>query len=231
MGTLKKEHVGKVRDLLENRSAGSDPVGLDTVMDFAAVSAESFQNADGFDPMAIEALASISREIGSMKSEISKLQIHDMKKQRIPEAGRELDAIVEATEDATNTIMEAAEAIMGADPEDHEAFSGLVTDKVMEIFEACSFQDITGQRISKVVQTINHIDERISTFVDRLRLLHHDLDAEDAPGEETEEEKRKRELILHGPQFKGEGVDQSDVDRMLNDTEDSQQSEIDKLFG
>ena len=70
------------------------------------------------------------------------------------------------------------------------------------IFEACTFQDITGQRISKVVGTLRYIDERVSSFIEHLR-IPEDLDA---VVDETEEERRQRELILHGPQHDGEGV-------------------------
>ena len=45
---------------------------------------------------------------------------------RLPRAGMELDAIVQATEDATNTIMEAAEEIMGADTSDIDAYQALI---------------------------------------------------------------------------------------------------------
>jgi len=232
MGQLKDSHVGHVLGLLESRSTNGRPVSLGDVMEFAAVSAQSFQRSLTLvDSQAYDALQAIGDEIGTMKTEIAKLQIHDVKHDRIPEAGHELDAIVEATEEATNTIMGAAEAIMAADPEDHIAYSALVTDKVMEIFEACSFQDITGQRISKVVQTIDHIDKRVTAFIEHLRLLHPEIaEAPKDDAEETAEEKRKRELILHGPQMKGEGVSQDEVDKMLNEGSDSSQADIDSLF-
>ena len=230
MGQLKQTHVNRVLGLLEGRNGGSQKVSFDEVMELASVSAESFQETIGaVDSNAYGALAAIGAEIDSMKTEISKLQIQDMRQNRIPEAGHELDAIVEATEEATNTIMEAAEAMMAADPSDPEAYTALVSDKVVEIFEACSFQDITGQRISKVVRTIDIIDKRISAFVEHLRLINGTLqDADDVP--ESDEERRARELILHGPQLKGDGVDQNDVDAMMNDDSGSAQSAIDDLF-
>ena len=232
MGQLKKNHVGRVLGVLENNSSEGQKVSLGDVIEFAAASAESFQDAVGhLDSDAYKALSDIGQEIGAMKSEISRLQIHDMKHIRIPEAGHELDAIVESTEEATNTIMAAAEAIMAADSSDHSQFSRLVSDKVMEIFEACSFQDITGQRISKVVQTLEHIDTRVTAFIDKLRLLHTEIEENSSEAEESPKEKRKRELILHGPQLKGEGVSQDDVDKMLRECGDSAQSEIDRLFG
>ena len=111
---------------------------------------------------------------------------------------------------------------MSADASDPQAYQDLVSNKMIAIFEACTFQDITGQRISKVVSTLNYIDERVSAFVEKLRLP----EGPEAGFEETEEERRKRELILHGPQHAGEGVSQSDVDAMLAGA----QADIDKLF-
>ena len=236
MGQLNNSHVGDVIDMLESRSSArscdGSAVSLGDVMEFAEASAHSLQNAVSLaDSPAYAALSQIGAEIGAMKSEISKLQLHDVKNDRIPEAGQELDAIVEATEDATNTIMESAEQIMEADPSNPEAYAELVNDKIMQIFEACSFQDITGQRISKVVKTIDHIDKRVTQFIEQLGLINPDAANPDTEVEETAEEKRVRELILHGPQMKGEGVSQNDVDAMLDADSGSDQSEIDRLFG
>ena len=66
----------------------------------------------------------------------------------------ELGAIVEATETATNAIMECAETVLAADTADPVAYRTLVEEKMLAVFEACSFQDITGQRIARVVDKI-----------------------------------------------------------------------------
>lgn len=208
MHTMTADHVTRVIDFLRNERKGDD-VSLEDVMRLAEVMAESFQSFfKTLDSSIYTELGEMAREIAGMKTELSELRLADVRNDKIPSAGRELDAIVEATEEATNTIMSAAEEIMGADPSDHQAFVDLVNERIMAIFEACSFQDITGQRISKVVTTLNHLDSRITTLVNRLRLMK----IEDAPVKETDEERRKRELILHGPQLKGEGVSQNDVD-------------------
>ena len=55
---------------------------------------------------------------------------------------------------------------MGADASDPAAYKALVDEKMMIIFEACSFQDITGQRIAKVVETLQHIEQRVARFAD-----------------------------------------------------------------
>ncbi len=155
--------------------------------------------------------------IGTAKNEIGMLQAGDLSDNHIPSAGEELDAIIAATESATNSIMEAAENIMEADPSDSDAYQGVVNDAVMEIFEACSFQDITGQRISKIVETLQHIDDRVSRFADA-------LGASNVGGHTTQEDsvrdQRKQDLLLNGPQALGEGVSQDDIDALLGSSED-----------
>ena len=74
------------------------------------------------------------------------------------------------------TIMEAAEEIMGADPSDSDAYTATTQDAVMRIFEACSFQDITGQRISKVVETLSHIEKRVMELRNLLGVTEEDIE-------------------------------------------------------
>jgi chemotaxis protein CheZ len=140
----------------------------------------------------------------------------------------QLDAIIHATEGATNTIMESCEGIdtlMGearehcSDPALTTVIDG-VTERVNAIFEACSFQDITGQRISKVVNSLKFVEERINAIV-----LTWGKDELTKVVVEIKEEPDEYKRYLHGPQLPGEGVDQSKVDEILA------QSEIDKLFG
>ncbi|WP_186386993.1 MULTISPECIES: protein phosphatase CheZ [unclassified Stappia] len=224
MGSLKKQDLSQLISFLEHNRERQGDVTLNDVIDLAEVMTGSMREfLAAVQPTITAELTAIADEISRLKVEIINLRPNDMKNNQIPEAGRELDAIVESTESATHTIMEAAETIMAADAADHEAYQALVNDKMIEIFEACAFQDITGQRISKVVSALNAIDARVSAFVERLRIAEGD----DAPREETDEERRRRDLILHGPQHAGEGVSQADVDSMLSDAQD----EIDRLFG
>src|SRR5262249_2477744 len=115
----------------------------------------------------------IAQYIESMRKKIGMLQVNELKNSRIPSAGQELSAIVESTEQATNTIMECAEAVMAADASDPAAYKAMVEAKMLIIFEACSFQDITGQRIAKVVETLEHIETRVGRFAD---VMEKDLD-------------------------------------------------------
>ncbi len=223
MTSMKQVDVARVIDFLQENKNRETEVSLNDVMHLAEVMSGSMHDfLAAVQPAVTGELTAIAKEISRMKEEISKLRANDMTGNRIPDAGRELDAIVEATEDATNIIMEAAEDIMSADTSDPDAYQELVSNKMIAIFEACTFQDITGQRISKVVETLRFIDERVTSFIAQLRI------PEDLEGttEETDEDRRRRELILHGPQHAGEGVSQDDIDALLSGA----QADIDKLF-
>ncbi|MEP3280604.1 MAG: protein phosphatase CheZ [Stappiaceae bacterium] len=226
MTAMSADHVARVVDFLQEKKRRTDDVSLNDVMHLAEVMTDSFrEHLVEFEPAVHSELTEIGGEIAKLKQEIAQLRPTDMTQTRIPGAGQELDAIVESTEDATNRIMEAAECIMGSQEADPEKYKTIVNDKMIEIFEACTFQDITGQRIAKVVSTLNYIDQRVSEFVERLNVVE---EGDAPPAEETEEERRQRELILHGPQGKGEGVCQDDIDQMLFG--ESDQLDIDKLF-
>ncbi|MDP6830505.1 MAG: protein phosphatase CheZ [Alphaproteobacteria bacterium] len=156
----------------------------------------------------------LSEYIQRARGEIAELRPNDLKEEKIPRAGLELEAIVASTEEATGTIMDAAEEIMFADPASDD-YGDAVNDACMRIFEACSFQDITGQRITKVVATLTYIEERLHGLQDAWG-----PDIEDAAGEADEPGKdkdaRPDKDLLHGPALDGEGIQQDQVDNLLS---------------
>ncbi|WP_068081078.1 protein phosphatase CheZ [Polycladidibacter stylochi] len=108
--------------------------------------------------------------IGETKTEIAALH-HKASGEFGAAKGRaayELDEIVSGTEKATEQILTATEEIDQAVatigsllPPEHEGLASDVHERVVSIFEACNFQDLTGQRITKVVSTLNFVEERI----------------------------------------------------------------------
>jgi chemotaxis protein CheZ len=82
-------------------------------------------------------------------------------------SGLELEAVVQATEAAANRIMEAAEAISdwlregSMDP----AAVSAVGEKVNTIFEACTFQDVTGQRIRRAIRHLQQVETMLTDIV------------------------------------------------------------------
>lgn len=162
-------------------------------------------------------LVEISEKIVSTKQDI--LAVQGIDPSKLPLAWSELDEVVKATEAATNTIMEQAELILNASADDLADYQALVLNSVTQIFEACSFQDITGQRITKVVDTLSYIESRVEH-------INHiiGLDFNPAAEEESDEEKRRRELLLHGPSATtdveddtdDETIDQADIDALFD---------------
>jgi len=210
MALADASHFDRLVDFLKQKR---DNVTFNDIISLAEVSAQSLQSFfQALDAKLYRELREIAQYIETMRHEIGALQVNDLKSRRIPQAGEELGAIVQATENATHTIMECAEAVMAADARDPAAYKALVDQKMLVIFEACSFQDITGQRIAKVVETLQHIEDRVSRFANVVQ-------ARDLDGFLTESERvraeRKEKLMLHGPQLAGDGVDQSKVDELF----------------
>jgi len=154
----------------------------------------------------------IGRTIATAKQEIAALRVADINGSFIPSATDELDAIVEATAQATNEILDACETFDALSAELGGEASLRLQAAATRIYEACSFQDITGQRISKVVATLKSIEERIAAIIDafgeRCATGPKDVPRCAAP-------QNGEAGLLNGPQLPGNGVDQAEIDRLL----------------
>lgn len=88
--------------------------------------------------------------------------------------GVELDAVVEMTEKAATRIMDATERIsehVNGDFTSEDQRKTAVEDMnkdIEEIFLACSFQDITGQRVRKTLESLKMIEDRLGTAMDKI---------------------------------------------------------------
>ncbi len=151
--------------------------------------------------------------IEETRAEIGQARPSDIKGKHIPGATDELDAIVEATSEATGTIMDACDVIMEKANEVGGENGDVIVAEVMKIFEACSFQDITGQRVSKVIKTFHDIEGKIDKLVSVLGIKITGV------GEE-EDERSEDEKLLNGPQLTGQGVSQEDIDKLLAEFDD-----------
>lgn len=159
-------------------------------------------------------LESLAIYIHKARAEIASLRPREIQDRYIATATDELDAIVDATEVATNTILDAAEQIENAlaeMPADvAERLSGVTT----QIYEACNFQDITGQRINKVVKTLKDIESRVEALV---AAFGPAIRAEEDQ-ERTETEERQAptdEDLLNGPQLPHAASRQDEIDKLL----------------
>ncbi|OKH87831.1 protein phosphatase CheZ [Thalassospira sp. TSL5-1] len=164
----------------------------------------------------------MNEHIHKAKIQIAALRHPKATDDRLVTAASELDAIVKDTEMATHTILESAEQIDDlAMTLKNSATSDFVADHVEQIafivtkiFESCNFQDITGQRINKVVKTLEFVEKRVHNMI----LIWGEDAFADLPMTQEEEDVAKAEDsdLLNGPQMEGEGISQDDIDKLFD---------------
>jgi len=153
----------------------------------------------------------LGRTIAAAKAEISALHVDDITASHIPFATDELDAIVAHTASATEANLEACESLDGATGQVGPEPAATLLNATTRIYEACSFQDITGQRITKVVGALKEIESKVAAITVRFGCqwhLHPDwhTDGPPVPADET---------LLNGPQHPTVAMGQSDIDKLL----------------
>ena len=156
-------------------------------------------------------LEGLGTTVARAKQEIARLKVDDITESHIPSATDELDAIVDHTAQATNEILDCCEVLekvaSAVGKTEAEALQGAIT----RIYEACSFQDITGQRIGKVVSALKAIEARVTVVTGRFKEGREPPPSlEAAPAAETEGRR-----LAEGPQLPGAGVSQAEIDRLL----------------
>ena len=167
-------------------------------------------------------LADMAEAISRTKQEIAQMKLDTEHGGRFADASHELDAIVSQTETATNEILRAAEHIQEVAWTLREAGSpDELCDKLdvesTEIYTACSFQDLTGQRTRKVVTVLRYLESRINAMMSIWGL--DDLDdmpaGPTAPAPSDPTDARPDAHLLNGPQLQGRGIEQSAVDDLM----------------
>ena len=186
--------------------------------DVADIVAEVIDNMKGdlsaTDIQVYQELDSLSKYIQSARSEIAAIRPDKIRDDFIPEATDELDAVIGATEDATSRILDATELIQTAAEALDDPHKSELIDHVTKIFEASNFQDITGQRITRVVKTLQHIETKIGALVGLLgeEVATARQESGEPPAAETAP---NEENLLNGPQMESEAISQDEIDKLL----------------
>jgi chemotaxis protein CheZ len=150
--------------------------------------------------------------VARAKTEIAALRVEDINESHIPKATDELDAVVEHTATATNEILDVCEGLEKLQSELPPASAEKLGDAVTRIYEACSFQDITGQRITKVVSALKVIEARVAAVTARFG------NSGAAPPPEPERPVApvtQGRALANGPQLPAAAASQEDIDRLL----------------
>jgi len=160
-------------------------------------------------------LVEMSKAIARTKTEIASMKPDADHHGKFGEATEELDSVVQATEAATSDILECAERIQeiawtlreqGLDA----AVCDLLDTKATEVYTACSFQDLTGQRTRKVIGVLRYLEGRINAMIE-IWGLDGAMAAEAAEKRAVDAGK----ALLNGPAKPGQGLDQADVDIVM----------------
>jgi chemotaxis protein CheZ len=164
----------------------------------------------------------IHNAISRTKREIAVLHGTSFNGAEMAKVNGELGAVVGGTEQATQQILEAAEAIDQAatalakvtSPDQQRILSEEIQERVVSVFEACNFQDLTGQRISKVMATMKFIENHITVMMD----IWGGVDAIKAHAPHLVDTRKGNARLLNGPKTEG-GVghaSQDDIDALFD---------------
>ncbi|HKU09314.1 MAG TPA: protein phosphatase CheZ [Bradyrhizobium sp.] len=160
--------------------------------------------------------------ISRTKREIAVLHGKSFNGDEMAKVNGELGAVVGGTEQATQQILEAAESIDNAASalsknnslDQQKILSEEIQERVVSIFEACNFQDLTGQRISKVMTTMKFIEQHINEMMN----IWGGVDAIKAHAPAIVDTREGDAKLLNGPKLDGDAghASQDDIDAMFN---------------
>ena len=165
-------------------------------------------------------IAQMVRILTQTKQEIASIKHPFASDDRMLAAANEMDAIVLATETSIQDVLAAAEAIESMvrnlssrfqDDEEMMAMTDHVANEIIKIFEACNFQDITGQRMTKVVKTIKFIEQRILAMIEIWG-----IEAFAELPVPAENEAAGDKALMNGPQLAGMGISQDDINALFD---------------
>lgn len=184
-------------------------------------------------------IMALTQHVQQTRSDIAALRPVDSGANRIEAATGELDAIVAATERATTDILNAAERIqewtarIPRNNDDLAEVADAIEAWCIEILTACSFQDITGQRTTKVVNTLKYIEQRVNTMIEIWGVDKTISMAEMSTGGFTASHRKLNDErpdahLLNGPAL-GDGIDQNAIDSLFDSIANEMPGMLDRV--
>lgn len=131
--------------------------------------------------------------------------------EQVPEALAELLAVVAATEEATGVFLEAAEKLDTLGENLPDEYTSKLSEITTSIYEASGFQDITGQRITKVRDVLKLIEDKVAKVTEA---IGYQPDPSAPPPEDSTVTNEKD--LLDGPALPEASVTQDDIDALFD---------------
>jgi chemotaxis protein CheZ len=154
----------------------------------------------------VSVLEYLSDHIRVTRSEIGALRSGGGNAQMFSTTTDELEEIVTETARATNRIMDAAETVEKVASSLEPGLANALMDAVTSIYEASAFQDITGQRITKIVRALQSLEEKLSSLASAFGPLDESPAAGKPEGDAA---------LLNGPQLEKSAASQTDIDALF----------------
>lgn len=158
-------------------------------------------------------IAGLGRIIEQVKAGIAEVSVDAIRGSHIPLATGELDAIVEHTVMATNSILACCESLDDLAVSLRPEQAAVVQGATMKIYEACSFQDVTGQRITKIVKALQAIEAKISELSGSCALSK--ASNKSASAALLSVSVLEAGSLMSGPSLAADALNQSDIDSLL----------------
>lgn len=201
------------------RDTNGEKVSLNDAAGVASLLLGSVQNAKGVDPANHEDVRDLANYVRHAKDAVAAARPEAILSDQVPMAMAELVAVVAATEEATGVFLEAAEQLETLSEGLPAEITAKLTAITTAIFEASSFQDITGQRISKVRGVLKEIEDNVAKMTDAIG-YQPDPGAppsEPGPGPRGEAGGPPGDQdLLGGPALPGTGSTQEDIDALFD---------------
>jgi len=203
---------------LEARAAAlredrGDNVAVDEIASVVGSLVQGTSHDDELDKVAVE-LKELLHYIDAAKHELVGMQPKSLSNRDIPDANVELDAVVKASEEAASVIMDVGDTIGVIAEELEGETADKLNDAATELFQASSFQDLTGQRITKVNATLSHLEARLNALAEAIGDEFVE-ESEDDIEVDSDGVAVNDDDLLHGPQLEGEGNSQDEIDAIL----------------
>ena len=229
IGPMHREIMNELRAIRAQMASASHSPAGDTIapsasreVDGASALLETYRaQIEQCEKLKVE-LDLICDAINRTKREIAVLHGNSFNGEEMAKVNGELGAVVGGTEHATQQILEAAESIDQAasalgkvnSPDQQKILSEEIQERVVSIFEACNFQDLTGQRINKVMTTMKFIENHITVMMD----IWGGVDAIKAHAPLIAYTREGDAKLLNGPKTEGDvgHASQDDIDALFD---------------
>lgn len=186
----------------------------------AGVVGESGPAESGSGEDARAEIQEIRRKMLSLQLEVAALRHPKALDDGLSMAALELSEIVQTTENAANQILDSTELIDRAVAElrslimdeSAEVLFDQIESLTAKIFESTNFQDLTGQRVNKVLRTVHEVEEHLDRMID---IWGRDVFAT-VPIPKPKDPITDDGNPLCGPALNGDGLSQSDIDALFD---------------